>query len=246
MRGVPLAGRFVAVLATAALVGAAVGACGGSGSGVPARSTATTSGAKARFTGSIQPGTVTIGQIAAPVQTATAAASISVCSLKSSPAIAGNPPPGTCVIGPVTEVHYQCPIAVAQNTQVDPATNSACHRLAAVKLPASWQPTLRWLAAIRTCLKRAGVVAVGGAVPPAFQRYSDTPIGTLMMAGPTRPTSFAFYASDARASQAYARVRDNVAKEGGTMIRHGQLLIIWGSLPTSDVHASEERCGLHS
>lgn len=132
------------------------------------------------------------------------------------------------------------------NAQVDPATNSACHKLAAVKLPASWQPTLRRLAAVRTCLKRAGVVAVGGSVPPAFQGYSDTPIGTLMMAGPTRPTSIAFYASDARASQAYARVRDNVAKEGGTMIRHGQLLIVWGSLPTPGVHASEERCGLHS
>ncbi len=247
MRGVSLTERFVAVLASAALVGAAVGACGGSGSGVPARSAATTSGTNAGLTGSIQPGAVTIGQVAAPVQTVTAAAIISVCSQKSKRATAGNPPPGTCVIGPVTEVHYQCPIAVAQNAQLDPPTNRACHKLAAVKLPASWRPTLRRLAAVRTCLKRAGIVAVGGPGPPVLQRYADLPIGTLMMAeGPTRPTSIEFYASDAKASQAYARYRDNVAREGGAMIRRGPRLIVWGSLPTPGVHAAEERCALHS
>ena len=65
------------------------------------------------------------------------------------------------------------------------------------------------------------------------------------MPGPTRPTSIAFYASDAKASQAYARVRANVANEGGTMIRHGQLLIVWGSLPIAKVQAGEEHCALH-
>ncbi len=235
MRWIPVTGRFVAVLASAALAGAALAACGGSDP-APAASTARTTSA-ARVAGAS-----TIGQVTASVQTATASAS--VCSLKSSPAVAGNPPPGTCATQFGDGDRYQCPIAVSQNPEADPATNRACHKVTPPKIPVSWQPTLRRLAAIKTCLKHAGVPAVGGSVPPAFQSYPDTPIGTLLMPGPTRPTSMAFYASDAKASQAYTRVRDNVAKEGGTMIRHGSLLVIWGSLPIQSVHASEQSCAL--
>lgn len=243
MRGVPVTGQFVAVLTSAALAGAALAACGGSGP-APAASTAGTTSAVG-VTGTVGTSMIAIGHAAAPVQIATGDTIASACSLKSSPAVAGNPPPGTCVIQFGNGDRYQCPTAVGQNPEADPATNSACHKVMPPKIPPSWQPTLRQLAAIKTCLKHAGVPAVGGSVPPAFQSYPDTPIGTLLMTGPTRPTSMAFYASDAKASQAYGRVRDNVAKEGGTMIRHGSLLVIWGSLPIQSVHASEQRCALH-
>jgi hypothetical protein len=241
VRGVPVTGRFVGVLMSAALAGAALAACGGSDP-APAASTARTTSAVG-VTGTTGT-TGAIGQAAAPVQTATGATIGSVCSLKSSPAVAGNPPPGTCVIQFGNGDRYQCPIAVGQNPEADPATSSACHKVTPPKIPASWQPTLRRLAAIKTCLKHAGILAVGGSVPPAFQSHPDTPIGTLLMTGPTRPTSMAFYASAANAIQAYARVRDNVAKEGGTMIRDGSLLVIWGSPPIQSVHASEQRCAL--
>lgn len=228
MRGIPVIGRFVAVLASVALAGAAMAACGGSGS-TPASSAHTTSAAHVGFTGRIVAGNT------------------EVCMPKSAPVTAGDPPPGTCVIELGSGGRYQCPTSVAQSFGADggdAATNSGCKKVAAPMIPASWRPTLRRLAAVKACLNRAGIVAAGGALP-GFESYRDTPIGALLMAGPTRPTSIAFYASDAKASQGYVRVRDNVAKEGGTMIRHGRLLIVWGSLPIATVHASEERCALH-
>jgi hypothetical protein len=166
---------------------------------------------------------------------------------KSAPVTAGDPPPGSCVIELGSGGRYQCPASVAQSFGADggdAATDSSCKKVAPPKVPASWRPTLRRLAAVNRCLKRAGILASGGPLP-GFESYPDTPIGTLLTAGPTRPTSIALYASDAKASQAYARVRDNVAQEGGTMIQRGQLLIIWGSLPSATVHATEERCALH-
>jgi hypothetical protein len=217
------------MLASAALAGAALAACGGSGSGPPANNPHTTSAADAGFTGTI------------------AAGATQVCMPKSAPVTAGDPPPGTCVIELGSGGRYQCPMSVAQSFGADgsdAATNSACKKVAPPRIPASWRPTLRRLAAVKACLKRAGIASGGGSLA-GFESHRDTPIGGLLMAGPTRPTSIAFYASDAKASQAYAGVRANVANEGGTIIRHGQLLINWGSLPIAKVHASEERCALH-
>ncbi len=216
------------MLASAGLAGAALAACGSSGPGSPAISTHTTSATDAGFTGTI-------------------AGNTQACMPKSAPVTAGDPPPGSCVIELGSGGRYQCPMSVAQSFGADggdAATNSACKKVAPPRIPASWRPTLRRLAAVKACLKRAGIVAVGGALA-GFESYPDTPIGALLMPGPTRPTSIAFYSSDAKASQAYARVRDNVAEEDGTMIRHGQLLIVWGSHPIATVHTSEERCALH-
>jgi hypothetical protein len=234
--------RFIVVLTSAAFAGAALTACGGSDPAPTAGTARATSATGA--TGTVGTSTSTSGQGAAPVHTGTVPTIDSVCSLKSSRAIAGNPPPGTCVTQLGNGDRYQCPIALGENAKAGPATNSACHKLTPPKIPASWQPTLRRLAAIRTCLKHAGILAVGGSVPPAFQSHPDTPIGTLLMAGPTRPTSMAFYASAANAIQAYVRGRDNVAKEGGRVIRDGSLLVVWGSPPIPSVHASEQRCAL--
>jgi hypothetical protein len=225
-------------LASVALTGAALAGCGASASGSSTSSVHTTSAAADLA------GTTAISEHVAPVHTGTVSTSGEVCTPKSSPVIAGNPSPGTCLIEPGSGGRYECPTSVAQSigaNAADAATNSSCKKLAPPKVPASWRPTLQRLAAVKACLKRAGIVAEGGSLA-GFQSYPDTPVGTLLMPGPTRPTSISFYISDSEASQAYARVHRSVAKESGTMIRLGALLLTWGSPPIASAHASEERC----
>ena len=198
MRGVPVTGRVVAVLASAALTSAALAACGDSGSGPPASGPHTTAAADAGFTGTI-------------------AGNTQVCMPKSAPVSAGDPPPGTCVIELGSGGRYQCPMWVAQSFGADAgnaATNSACKKVAPPRIPASWRPTLRRLAAVKTCLKRAGIVAAGGS-SAGFESHPDTPTGALLMPGPTRPTSIAFYASDAKASQTYPALATTSPRRAG-------------------------------
>ena len=220
----------MAVLASAALAGAALAACGGSGA--RASSAHATSAADAGWHSWHE-------TIARRREHSGVYAEVSAGHCRRSTARHLRDRAGERRPLPV-------PDSVAQSfaDRGDAATNSACKKVAPPRIPASWRPTLRRLAAVKACLKRGGIASGGGSLA-GFESYPDMPIGALLMPGPTRPTSIAFYASDAKASQAYARVRANVANEGGTMIRHGQLLIVWGSLPIAKVHAGEEHCALH-
>jgi len=241
MRNLRVTGRSAVGLVSVALASAALAACGASPSGSSTSSVHTTSAA-AGFAGA-----TAISQLLTTVHTGIVVTSGEVCTSKSSPVIAGNPSPGTCLIEPGSGGRYECPTSVAQSfgpNAGDAATNGSCKKVAPPRVPASWRPTVQRLAAVKACLERAGIVAEGGSLA-GFQSYPDTPVGTLLMPGPTRPTSISFYISDSEASQAYARVHRNVAKEGGTMLRRGALLLAWGSLPIASVHASEERCALH-
>jgi hypothetical protein len=239
MRNLRVTGRSAVGLASVALVSAGLAACGASASRSSTSSVHTTSAAA---------GATALSQQLTTVHTGIVVTSGEVCMSKSSRVIAGNPPPGACLIEPGSGGRYECPTSVAQSfgpNAGDAATNGSCKKVAPPRVPASWRPMLQRLAAVKACLKRAGIVAEGGSLAD-FQSYPDTPVGTLLMPGPTRPMSISFYISDSEASQAYARVHRNIAKEGGTMIQHGALLLTWGSLPIASVHASEERCALHS
>jgi hypothetical protein len=241
-----LTGRFAALLACVALAGAALGACGGSGSGLSARGERATSTTGGGLVVANDPfaSRIAMGQVVTSAPTHTVATNSEVCTPSSARATAGDPPPGDCLVEPASGGRYQCPTSVADSFGADASdadANVACRKVAPPKVPASWRPTLEELAAVKACLKRAGIVAVGGSLA-GFQSHAGTPIGALMMQGGTRPTAIEFYASKAAASQAYHRTRANVLKERGRLVQHGSLLIDWNSLPPPTVQVAEEGC----
>jgi hypothetical protein len=173
-----------------------------------------------------------------------------VCMPASQPATPADPPPGQCVTSLPNGHRYKCPIGVENGfggNGKQAATDSACHRVAAPRIPVSWRPTIVRMHRVTACLQRAGLTAAGGTTAPvALRAYLDAPIAVVMITGtqsqnsttavkliatPTasRPSVVSFYLTAARARQAYNRTLPNVASQEQGMATRGHVLYTWNN-----------------
>jgi len=188
--------------------------------------------------------------------------SAAVCTPRSSPPVAGDPPPGQCVIQPASGGRFECPVGVENSFGADGAevaASSACHRLAPPTIPASWGPTIVRMNQVKACLRRGGLTVAGSPTPPDAQRaYPDTPIAALLIAGAsprpsavslvpapghadTRPTTVDFYLTTAQARRAYRRFLPTVARQAQGIARRGGVLYAWNHQSAGQA-ATERSC----
>lgn len=174
--------------------------------------------------------------------TGTIATSGSVCSLASSPATVGDPPPGRCVTQLPNGTRYECPIGLVKRPGAlsSIAGNSACHRLRPPTIPANVRPAIRQMNSVKTCLQEAGLTASGAAIPDATA-YPGTPIAALLIAGTSRPSTISFYATTAQAKQAYTRASVTVRKQGQQEALKGRVLYDWSADSAAERNA-ERHC----
>ena len=187
-----------------------------------------------------------VSAVQSPLQTGTGTANTyaTVCMMRSQRAVAGDPPPGYCVIDLGSSGRYQCPTSVDQSFGADvteAATSRACHRLAPPSIPANWRPTLTRLRAVKECLRRAGVTASGGSLA-GFQSHPGAPVGALLVTGPARPSTISFYLTVAQADEAYGRTHHNVVGQHEQQLRQGSVLMAWDASSGAKLGAFERAC----
>lgn len=229
--------RILAAAGAAAVIATvAVGVSGGAGGPRAGRGSHPSGGPVSGGQSPLQTGTGTVNTYA------------DVCMAKSQRAVAGDPPPGYCVIDLGSSGRYQCPTSVDQSFGADvteAATSRACHRVAPPSIPATWRPTLTRLGTVKQCLRRAGVTATGGSLA-GFQSDPGTPVGALLITGSVRPSTISFYLTVAQANEAYLRTHHTVVGQRQQQIRQGSVLVAWDGSSDPKLGAFERACVLNS
>jgi len=139
----------------------------------------------------------------------------------------GRAPRGHCVYTLTDGRRFQCPLRFGNHPQTPASLEQAkaCHRLAAIRIPATWKPALDRLARVEACLTRHRVTVRGG--PDFTDNPKRTPIGELLMSG-TGPTALiGFYMNAGVARRAVPGIRRHLEGSGGSLRREGAVTVAW-------------------